>query len=147
MIRFDHHLFHGVYDDGKFIGIAFMLEHGDLLYLFFLAVSKRYRNKGYGTAILAHIKKQYASRRLFLLADEAAPTYEDFPLRKRRLGFYARNGFMDSGLIITEFGVRYHLLTLNKVPVSEKEFLETMMDWSGKEAIKRFYPAYSKYWD
>lgn len=147
MLRLKRPSFYAVYDEGKYVGIAFLLKNGDLLYVFFLAICKRYRNKGYGSAVLGRIQDDYPSKRIFLLADEAAPSYPDFELRKRRLAFYARNGFVDSGLIITEFGVRYHLLALNNVSVSEKEFLQTMMEWTGKEAIKRYYPAYSKYWD
>lgn len=146
VLKIDHRLFYAIYDEETFVGLIYLLECKDLLYVFFLAISKRYRNKGYGMMVLGEIRRRYEGRRIFLLADEPTPEYEDYELRKRRIGFYARNGFVDSNLVITEYGSRYHLLSDKGVSVTEKEFLETMMGLIGKERMEKYYPAFKKYW-
>ena len=144
VLAMDHHLFFGVYDGEKYIGLTYLVEFEDILYVFFLAVSKRHRNKGYGTNILNEIKNRYPSRRLFLLADEVGERYPDNEIRKRRIGFYARNGFVDSGTIITEYGVRYHLLTFGGAKVSEADFYRVMGSLIGEKWMKKLYPDMQK---
>lgn len=144
VLAMDHRLFFGVYEGERFIGFTYLIEFEDILYVFFLAVSKRYRNKGYGTGILNEIKARYPSHRLFLLADEVGEHYPDNEIRKRRIAFYARNGFVDSGTIITEYGVRYHLLTFGGAKVSEADFYRTMRSLIGEEWAKKLYPDLQK---
>lgn len=138
MMAWNHDTFYGVYDGGEYVGLVDLIEHEDLLYVFFLAILPEKRNQGFGTAILAKIRDDYPLRRIFLLADEATPRYPDYPLRLRRLGFYARNGFKDIGISVNEFGVTYRLLCLRE-PVSKEEFVRVMASLIGEENTRKYY--------
>ena len=139
VMRWNRDTFYGVYDGDTHIGLAYLIEFEDFAYLFFLAVEPAYRNQGIGTKILSDIKEKYPGKRIFLLADEPGEQYVDQALRLRRLGFYARNGFVDTELVITEFKVRYHLLSLNGAPVSKCDFLRVMESLIGEAMIKTYY--------
>lgn len=130
--------FYGIYDEEEFVGLADIVELGDLVYLFFLAVEDDKRNQGYGSEILSIIKAKYAGRRLFLLADEASPKYSDFELRKRRLSFYQRNGFKLVGKRAREFNVIYEILSIGG-DVSPSDFVAVMTSLIGEELAKVYY--------
>jgi GNAT superfamily N-acetyltransferase len=48
------------YDDGKFVGFAFLITNKTLTYLFFFAVKPSEHSKGYGSKILAFLREYYA---------------------------------------------------------------------------------------
>ena len=131
--------FQGVFLENKYVALADVVVYEDLVYLFFLAVKKEYRGQGIGHQILSDLEKRFPSKRLFLLADECDPKYEDYEIRKKRMAFYASSGFKDSGLIIRELGVDYSLLYRNN-PVSKQEFAKVMHHLIGDEMMKRYYP-------
>lgn len=139
VLTWNRDTFYGVYDEDKHIGLAYLIEFEEFAYLFFFAVEPSYRNKGIGTKILSELKAKYAGKRMFLLADEPGEQYKDQALRLRRLGFYARNGFVDTELVITEFGVRYHLLSLGGAPISKCDFLRVMESLIGETMVKTYY--------
>ena len=138
ILDWDHSTFFGVYRQDEYVGLVDLIRYQDMVYVFFLAISESFRNQGIGSQILSDLKKKYRGRRLFLLAEETGPRYSDNVLRERRLGFYARNGFLPTGDTVLEFGVRYLLLCSNK-RVSKNEFVATMASLIGDEYAKRIY--------
>lgn len=85
--------FYAYYDGDTFVGLAYILQNEEVVYLFFLAVNTQIRSLGYGSAILQDIK-HLANKRPIILAmeplDEKAENYEQ---RLKRVRFYERNGF------------------------------------------------------
>ena len=138
MLMWNHDTFYGVYDEDEFIGLADLIVHQDMVYLFFLAIEESKRGHGYGSRILHDLKQRYQGRRLFLLADEAKPSYPDYDVRVKRMEFYAKNGFLPSNQFICEFGVWYELLC-HDCFVTKKEFVDTMASLIGTEWTKKFY--------
>lgn len=131
--------FYGIYEGNDFVGLADIVPHDDLVYLFFLAIASDKRGKGYGSRILAELKERYRGKRIFLLAEELDEKYADLADRKRRFAFYRRNGFLPSGILIKEYGVVYEMLTLNGAKVSKQEFLSIMALLIGEEKIPLYY--------
>lgn len=138
MLQWAHDTFFGVYEEDEYVGLVDLIVYQDLVYVFFLAIEPSHRNRGLGTRILSELKQRYPTQRLFLLSDEAGEQYEDDALRRRRLAFYERNGFHDSGLRICEFGVYYRLMQLRE-PVSKGDFRAVMQSLIGEENARRFY--------
>ena len=138
MMRWKHDTFYAVYEENTFKGLVDLLLYGDLVYVFFLAISPEFQNQGIGSKVLAEILARYPKERVFLLADEAGEQYADNALRKRRLGFYGRNGFRDSGIKVVEFGVRYDML-IARGEVSKEEFRLVMQDLIGVEMAQKYY--------
>ena len=114
---------YAVYDNNSFIGFANLLFYKDLCYLFFLAVSPEYRNKGYGSQIIQEVLKKYPDKTFILCYDEVDDKYSDNELRKRRREFYLRNGFKDNNLKTCEYGVRYDTVYHGSHQVSFEDYL------------------------
>ncbi|MCR5348665.1 MAG: GNAT family N-acetyltransferase [Bacilli bacterium] len=131
--------FNGIYHDGEFVALADLVEYQDYLYVFFLAVKEEKRNQGIGAQILSDLKKKYADKTLFLLADEVGEEYEDNPLRLRRVYFYERNGFHHNGIHIKEFEVMYQMQVCGTKEVDKRVFLSTMERLIGPEMMKKLY--------
>ncbi len=100
------------YTDGeKFCGLTYhvLTDHGVMILYF--AIEGQTRGKGYGSAILSYLKALYADKTLLLHiepTDEVdAPNYAE---RCRRLAFYRRNGFVETGVDVTEVGGRFCIL-------------------------------------
>ena len=133
--------FCGVYDQGEYVGLIDTIEYKDMAYLFFLAIKKENRDKGYGTQILSDLKQRFAGKRLFLLAEEDGPQYEDNAERTRRLSFYSKNGFIPEGIKVVELGVTYEILSYN-CSVGERDFFDLMSTVVGEERMSLFYKDY-----
>lgn len=97
--------------DGAFCGLTyhFLTDHGVMI--MFFAVDAKLRAKGYGSAILSYLKQTYADKALLLhvepLDETDAPNYGE---RVRRLAFYKKNGFGETGWDVFEIGGRFSIL-------------------------------------
>ena len=103
--------FMAVFDDDIFIGFYYVYLHGDSAFLYYLAVTESMRCRGYGTEILDLIKDNYCPERRIVLCTEA-PLVDDklVSSRYRRLGFYSRNGFIDTLYKFESVGIQYEVL-------------------------------------
>ncbi len=100
-----------VYDDGQFIGFYLLMLNEHTAYVAFLAVMPKERLKGYGSAIISHLKEEYKDYDILL---DEEPVYEDasnYEERVHRKEFYEKNGFISTGYIIHAYGVDYEILT------------------------------------
>lgn len=80
--------------DGKFAGLVITAFINDIVLLDYFAVDENLRGNGIGSEVLSAVKARYNGKRLFLeteAPEDAAPNND---IRKRRLGFYIRNGFV-----------------------------------------------------
>lgn len=131
--------FYGVEDSGDFIGLVSIVDRDDLAYIFFLAVKKRYRGKGYGSQILHDILLQYSGKRVFLMVEDPTIPCDNKEERDNRIRFYSHNGFFMSDVKIIEYGVEYVVL-VNNGEVSKAEFLSLM-----EYLLDDYYPIYCKF--
>ena len=100
----------GFYENREFCGFTFSVSTDDILFLMFFAVDASKRGKGYGSAILELLKKSNPEKEVFLnveLLDENTENYSD---RVRRVTFYKKNGFFDTGYEIDEVGGTFLVL-------------------------------------
>ena len=86
-------------ENGKFIGLAYMIVSGSVAFLLYLAVDGRKRSMGYGSAMLKAIKKRYDGKDVVLLIESLHEECGNMDIRVRRKGFYLRNGFHDTGFL------------------------------------------------
>ena len=139
MTQWENHKFLGIYKEDRFVGLVDFIVYQDLVYVFFFAIEPPFRNQGIGAEVLKDATKKYEGKRIFLLMDEVEESYADYELRKRRLGFYSRNGFHYSGYKVQELGVTYQLMVYGSVDVTPKEFRSVMESLIGKEMADRYY--------
>ena len=83
-------------ENGKFIGLAYMIVSGSVAFLLYLAVDGRKRSMGYGSAMLKAIKKRYDGKDVVLLsaAELSRPCPYIFPMRQ---GLHGRQWADDVG--------------------------------------------------
>lgn len=136
LMDFSNHIMYGVEDNNKFIGLVDIIIFKDTLYIFFLAIKKTFRRKGYGHQILNYISNTYNNYRIYLMAEDP-DIGEDKEMRKRRIKFYKESGFTLSNIKIIEFGVSYVLLYKNGI-VNKEEFLLTMLHLLGDNHFKYY---------
>ena len=100
------------YDDGTFVGFSFLYRCARGVFLVYLAVRPDIRSKGYGAGILSMIRGMYQGCDVFLPMEPLDPGAEDIELRKRRYGFYIRNGCTDSGFTVISDDYPFEILFL-----------------------------------
>ena len=118
--------------DGEFLaGFAYVVRSRDLAYLFYFAICPELRGKGYGSASLSALKKQYEGCRLFLALetpDASAPNNEQ---RLKRHAFYQNCGLSDLPYKLKEASVVYSLMG-DGGEIAPEEYQEMMDAYLGR---------------
>ena len=112
------------YEENRFIGFTSLVLYKDICYIFFLAVSPTFQNKGYGSEIINIIKEDYKDYVILLAYEEVNEKYPNYAQRKSREAFYLKRGFKDNGFISEEWGVRFQTAYIGKRRVSFEEYRE-----------------------
>ena len=110
------------YEENRFIGFTYITAYKDIVYIFFLAVQKEERRKGFGTLILQDIKNTYPTEVLLVCYEEVDPSYIDYEERLRREKFYERNGFKRNIFKSKEYGVVFQSAYIGSRPVTFEEY-------------------------
>lgn len=101
--------------EGKMVGYVWMVcPGGETALIDYLAVLPEYRDTGIGGAILRELTHRYRMRGQCLLLESEFPEEAPDPdMAIRRLGFYARSGFLNTGVLVRLFGVKFSILSSN----------------------------------
>ena len=94
-----------------FAGLAIAAMEGELVLLDYFAMAPDQRGRGAGSRALALIGEYYLGKRLFLEIEEPDPEAANQPQRLRRLVFYQRNGYRDTGLRVVLNGIGMLLMS------------------------------------
>lgn len=95
-------------EDGDFAGFAATVNAPELVLLDYLAVSKKYRGWGIGTAALKTLMERY--RALFVEIESTFEEADNSLQREKRKRFYVNCGMKPMGTEADVFGVRMELL-------------------------------------
>jgi GNAT superfamily N-acetyltransferase len=98
-------------EEGRFIGLAIMILHGDIALLDYLAVSPERRGNGSGTKTLSLLKERYPEKTLLLEIEDPDEPSDNTAERLRRRDFYFRNGMVAMDYRVWLFGVKMIILT------------------------------------
>ena len=116
IIAAGHYAAYGLFEVDTLYGYAFFVKTGnDYLLDYFAAVSGK-RGQGIGTEFLRLLKEKLRDANSIMLESEAPDetvSAEENTVRKRRISFYLRSGFTDSGVRARTFGVDYVLMTFS----------------------------------
>lgn len=113
--------FWGLYADGKWVGLAYVISEGKASYLFYLALSEELRGKGLGSKAMESLKKHYAGQRLFLALEQLDESADNYAERQKRRQFYLKNGLKPLPLTIREATVTYDVMGTGDVKPEEYE--------------------------
>ncbi len=97
------------YNDEQFCGIMYTAEDDKYTFLLYLAVNDEIRSKGYGTKMLDWLK-QNTNKIIVLDVEAINPSADNALQREKRISFYSRNGFFDTGYRFTDKGETYFVL-------------------------------------
>ncbi len=97
-------------EDGDFAGFAATVNAPELVLLDYLAVSKKYRGGGIGTAAMGTLMDHYRDRGLFVEIESTFEDAENLRERQKRKQFYVNCGMEPMGTEADLFGVRMELL-------------------------------------
>ena len=103
--------FTAYYDDGVFCGISYTVCSDSTVFILYLAVNKNLRSLGYGSEILGDIKEKNEGKTLVLNVEPLDENADNYASRIRRLEFYAKNGFSDTGWYLDDFSGEYNILS------------------------------------
>ena len=87
----------GIYDFDRPVGFAVLLKNEQCGYVYFIAIDKNKRSKGYGRAAMNKILEVYSQLQIVLDFEEIDENAENYIQRIRRKNFYLRNGFHETG--------------------------------------------------
>lgn len=96
-------------DENRFVGFMVVQIYENMAYLFFLAIDKNSRSKGYGSQAIEALRGKYPDKNHivdFEMLDNTAPNKEQ---REKRRNFYLRNGYRETGLFLSYLGVDYEV--------------------------------------
>lgn len=106
--------FMAFYDQGQFVGFAYVIHSHGFHYILFLAVNDQLRSRGYGSRIISELRALYPSDSLVLDIEQPDPAAANNRQRLRRLAFYKRNGFYLTPKKLEEDQVTYRVLATKK---------------------------------
>lgn len=99
-------------DEGVFCGFTASVNVEGLHFVLFFAVDQSLQGKGYGSAILTHIKQKYGT--VALNVEPLIDTAPNYAQRLRRFDFYRKNGFVDTGYNVWEVGGKFRVLSTDE---------------------------------
>lgn len=121
--------FWGIYADGEWVGLAYVISEGSASYLFYLAMSEDRRGKGLGSRAMQSLLIHYEGQRIFLALEQLDESADNFEERQRRRKFYMRNGLKPLPLTIREATVTYDVMGTG--PVKPEEYESMMKKYLG----------------
>ena len=87
--------FIAVEDDDIFVGYTYVINFFQGSFIYYLAIEPDYQGKGYGTALLKHLREIQDNRPIALTIFKPNPNNDDYEECLRRKWFYVRNGYVD----------------------------------------------------
>lgn len=102
--------FWGLFDGENFVGFMAVMLYQNLSYLFFLAIEKERRSKGYGAQALQLLKASYPDKQQVVDLEQPEKGALNENQWEIRRAFYLHNGYQETGHGLTYLGVNYEIL-------------------------------------
>ena len=92
-----------LYENNNWIGLIYLTEYKDTVFVHFFAIAEDQRSSGYGSKVLDALKEKHENR-IVLNIEELQVQQQNYPQRVKRKAFYLNNGFSSSGYLVKEPG-------------------------------------------
>lgn len=102
-------VFSALLDKDAFVGFMVTMQYKEMVYLFFLAISPSCRSKGYGSRAIETLKAQYPGKMQVVDFEAPDDSADNAAQREKRRRFYLKNGYCETGLFVTYYGVTYEV--------------------------------------
>lgn len=111
----------GLYDRELPVGLLVFVRNEFCGYLYYLAIDRNFRSRGYGSAALSLLAEAYPELQIILDFEEIDEQAENFEERCRRKKFYLRNGFHETGSYTMLWDIRFEVVC-NRGELCRSEF-------------------------
>jgi GNAT superfamily N-acetyltransferase len=98
-------------DGGENVGFCVVLLPGNYAYGLFAAINRDSWNKGYGSQLVREVIRSYPDRAVVLDIEPVDETADNYEERRRRLHFFEKNGFHDTGYEMRDESGPYRILS------------------------------------
>lgn len=98
-------------DAGENVGFCVVLLPGNYAYGLFAAINRDFWNKGYGSQLVQEVVRTYPDRAVVLDIEPVDETADNYAERRRRLHFFEKNGFHDTGYEMRDESGPYRILS------------------------------------
>lgn len=122
--------FFALYYNAKWTGLAYIVKHQQLAYIFYIAIHPEQRGKGYGTAAMKSLIEYYSGCRLFLALEQLDRSADNYDQRVKRHEFYKSCGLSDLPYKIKEGGVVYDIMGVGG-KVEPEEYRALINNYAG----------------
>ena len=116
------------FDGGRFVGLTIVWPRKEFDWFWYFAVEEELRGRGLGQEILSGLLGKRAGRTLILDMESPEQECENAEQRRRRHGFYLRNGFRDTGVGKSFKGVDYTILIHGPGTFSMRDYDEIIAE-------------------
>lgn len=99
------------YENDLFCGISYTSSTDSMMYVLYLAVNDEIRSKGYGTKIINQLKEMSVGKEVTLNVEPLDEKADNYSKRVRRMEFYIRNGFHNTGYRLVDSTGEYSILS------------------------------------
>lgn len=130
--------FSALLDKDTFVGFMVTMQYEKMVYLFFLAITPSCRSKGYGSRAIETLKAQYPGKTQVVDFEAPDDSADNATQREKRRQFYLKNGYRETGLFVTYYGVTYEVFCTDEQFDADtfKELMKTV-------PVDGFAPVYS----
>ena len=130
--------FWAYYDGDMFCGMTYVVESKDVLFVLYLAVPGELRSKGYGAAIIEDVRNRFGGRDMVLHVEDPNEDAAKAEQRIRRIKFYEKLGFTDTGYRINGDETTFYLISTAK-DYRISTYMELMRDYSYGKYTPKVY--------
>jgi len=113
---------YALYDNNVLVGMAHFNETDNFVHLNYLAVSKKFQSKGYGTSIISWLKEKYNNKAIVVDIEEVSELAQNNSFRIKRKNFYQKNRFVEGKYTFMWEGVFMTYMHTKKL--NANEFME-----------------------
>ena len=94
----------------SFVGFSIMMTYYDMTHILYFCIEETMRGKGYGSAALKAMADYYPGKRIMADLEDPLENVENLEERKRRIGFYEKNGYALSDVHYVWEGEHYVMM-------------------------------------
>ena len=110
------------YEGGNLVGLTIVYPRKQFNWFWYFAVPEELRGQGIGQRILMQLIEKYGGQSNILDMESPEQVCENSEQRKRRLAFYLRNGFRDTGVGKSFKGIDYTIMMIGEGSFTQYDY-------------------------
>lgn len=130
----------GLMDGEEIVGYVFMIRHGEDYLIDYIAIYPDRRNRGFGGELVRLLGEHLVNAKSAIVEienPEVAMNAVDKEMRTKRLEFYLRRGFRDTGVRTIYFEAPFIVAEMEQTPVHTVEEIKALYEMHYKAFLPK----------